>query len=111
MPRGDRTGPSGEGSKTGRAAGLCGGSDSAGFTNINQSFGGGRGNRKFGNGCGLGSNSRKNGNRNFRNNAGVGFGRGNRNPNNNLTNDENTNTVINYLENIIVDLKEKLQTK
>jgi len=32
MPRGDRTGPDGKGSKTGRGLGYCTGSDSPGFT-------------------------------------------------------------------------------
>lgn len=31
MPRGDRTGPSGEGPMTGRGLGLCSGSDTPGF--------------------------------------------------------------------------------
>jgi len=33
MPRGDRTGPRGEGPMTGRAAGLCGGYPAPGFAN------------------------------------------------------------------------------
>jgi len=32
MPRGDRTGPDGKGSKTGRGLGYCAGDDSPGFT-------------------------------------------------------------------------------
>jgi hypothetical protein len=40
MPRGDRTGPGGMGSMTGRKAGFCSGSNSPGYTN---SYGGGRG--------------------------------------------------------------------
>jgi len=32
MPRGDRTGPSGKGPKTGRGLGFCTGNKSAGFT-------------------------------------------------------------------------------
>lgn len=44
MPRGDGTGPTGTGSMTGRGAGYCGGSDSAGFA----SAGFGRGLRSCG---------------------------------------------------------------
>ena len=48
MPSGDRTGPMGQGSGTGRAAGYCYGFDSPGFT---KGFGGRMGN---GFGCGRG---------------------------------------------------------
>ena len=56
MPRGDRTGPGGMGSMTGRGAGFCSGNNSPGFTS---SFGGGRGafrgpGRGFGRGMGYG---------------------------------------------------------
>ncbi|MCK4695414.1 MAG: DUF5320 domain-containing protein, partial [Candidatus Cloacimonetes bacterium] len=54
MPRGDRTGPSGMGPMTGRAAGYCAGYDVPGFANPV----GGRG--RFGRGMG----------------QGYGFGRG-----------------------------------
>lgn len=47
MPRGDKTGPMGNGAMTGRGAGLCAGNNNPGF--MNQSFG--RGN---GRGCGVG---------------------------------------------------------
>ena len=47
MPRGDRTGPLGEGAMTGCGEGLCVGNNNPGF--MNQSFG--RGN---GRGCGVG---------------------------------------------------------
>jgi len=33
MPRGDRTGPEGKGSKTGRGLGLCNGNKEAGYLN------------------------------------------------------------------------------
>ena len=49
MPRGDRTGPSGQGSVTGRALGYCQGFDSPGFT---KGVGGGMG-RGFGYGGGM----------------------------------------------------------
>lgn len=51
MPRGDRTGPSGMGSRTGRAAGLCSGYALPGF--MNMAFGRGYG-RGFGSGFGRG---------------------------------------------------------
>ncbi len=47
MPRGDRTGPSGEGSMTGRKQGRCVGSNNPGFEN-----GGGFGRRNHSNGFG-----------------------------------------------------------
>lgn len=46
MPAGDRTGPMGQGSMTGRGMGYCAGYDSPGFTKV---FGGG-----FGRGAGYG---------------------------------------------------------
>ena len=49
MPRGDRTGPDGVGSMTGRAAGLCAGYEGPGC--VNPAFGYGRG-RGFGRGYG-----------------------------------------------------------
>lgn len=58
MPQGDRTGPMGQGSMTGRALGFCSGYDTPGFT---KGFGGGMG-RGFGFGRGMG--------------RGRGFGRG-----------------------------------
>ena len=66
MPRGDRTGPSGMGPMTGRAAGYCAGYDVPGFANPVGGRGGfGRGmgyGRGFGFGRGYG--------------RGLGFGRG-----------------------------------
>ncbi len=50
MPRGDRTGPMGQGFRTGRALGYCEGFDSPGFT---KGVGGGMG-RGFGYGRGMG---------------------------------------------------------
>jgi len=61
MPRGDRTGPRGQGPMTGRAAGYCAGYNTPGYTNPGWGRGYGRG-RGFGRGFGRG--------------LGRGFGRG-----------------------------------
>lgn len=53
MPGGDRTGPFGEGSMTGRRMGYCTGNDHPGFTRL-RSFRGGRFGRGFGRGFGQG---------------------------------------------------------
>ena len=53
MPRGDKTGPEGMGSMTGRQLGYCSGNDNPGY--INQGFGSGRGYHR---GIGLGRRSR-----------------------------------------------------
>lgn len=58
MPSGDRTGPVGQGSMTGRSLGYCAGYDTPGFT---RGFGGGM-RRGFGSGRGMG--------------RGGGYGRG-----------------------------------
>jgi len=50
MPQGDRTGPMGQGSRTGRALGFCSGYDTPGYA---KGFGGGMG-RGFGFGRGRG---------------------------------------------------------
>lgn len=55
MPSGDRTGPMGMGSRTGRAAGYCAGYGAPGYTN-----------RAFGRGCGMGM-GRGGGRRGWRN--------------------------------------------
>ncbi|MCD6163264.1 MAG: DUF5320 domain-containing protein [candidate division Zixibacteria bacterium] len=52
MPGGDRTGPSGAGPRTGRAAGFCTGSGMPGYAN--RGFGGGGYGRGFGMGYGRG---------------------------------------------------------
>jgi len=62
MPRGDKTGPNGMGSMTGRQLGYCTGNETPGFAN--QSFGFGRG---FGRGIGLGRRSRSGFRAGFRN--------------------------------------------
>ena len=61
MPRGDRTGPAGMGSMTGRGAGFCNGFNSPGF--FNRSTGG------YGMGGGRGFGGRRNG-------FGAGYGNG-----------------------------------
>ncbi len=58
MPRGDRTGPMGQGPRSGRALGLCSGNDTPGYAN---GFGNGTGR-----GLGFGRGRRK----------GMSFGRG-----------------------------------
>ncbi len=60
MPQGDRTGPMGQGSRTGRALGFCAGYDTPGYA---KGFGGGMG-RGFGFGRGRGRG------------MGMGYGRG-----------------------------------
>lgn len=53
MPRGDGTGPTGMGSRTGRGAGYCAGNTMPGYANRPLGFGQGGG-RGAGQGCGLG---------------------------------------------------------
>ena len=58
MPRGDRSGPSGDGPKTGRGMGYCTGNEHPGSINLNSNWGGGYGRRfrvgpGFGRGAGL----------------------------------------------------------
>jgi len=62
MPKGDRTGPMGQGSMTGRSLGFCTGYDSPGYT---KGFGGGMG-RGLGFGRGMGRGRGR----------GMGYGRG-----------------------------------
>jgi len=59
MPGGDRTGPTGEGPLTGRAAGYCAGFDAAGFANPVPG-GLGRGLGRRGGGGGRGGHGRRN---------------------------------------------------
>ena len=63
MPRGDRTGPAGEGPKTGRGMGYCTGNEHPGYMNIHPNWYGGYG-RRFRGGFGFGRG------------AGVGFRHG-----------------------------------
>lgn len=66
MPRGDRTGPSGNGPMTGRQMGYCAGNNQPGYATGFGNFGRGFGNRRgFGYGRGFGNRG--------------GFGYGNRN--------------------------------
>ena len=67
MPRGDRTGPLGEGPKTGRQMGYCTGHDGPGYVNLHWRRGPG-----FGPGRGLGRGP----GRGFRYGWGDGYGRG-----------------------------------
>lgn len=53
MPRGNRTGPMGEGPRTGRGMGYCTGNDQPGYMNSPSNWGGGYG-RRFGGGPGFG---------------------------------------------------------
>ena len=69
MPRGDRTGPTGMGPRSGRAAGYCASYNTPGF--MNRFFGGG-----FGRGSGMGYGRNFGQNRGF-GNRGGGFGRRN----------------------------------
>ncbi len=54
MPRGDRTGPTGMGPRTGRAAGYCGGYGMPGYGNYAGGYGRGRGFGRGGFGGGFG---------------------------------------------------------
>ncbi len=57
MPRGDRSGPSGEGPKTGRGMGYCSGNEHPGNMITQSNWGGGRrirGGQGFGRGAGFG---------------------------------------------------------
>lgn len=67
MPAGDRTGPEGQGARTGRGAGYCSGFEAPGYVNDNpgRGFGMGWGARRGGWGRGRGSGMR-----------GRGWGRG-----------------------------------
>ncbi len=69
MPNGDRTGPRGEGSRTGRGVGLCSGAGVAG----SESAPGGNG-RGAGRGCGRGRGGGRGRAAGGRNGRGQGFG-------------------------------------
>ncbi|WP_010664367.1 DUF5320 domain-containing protein [Marinilabilia salmonicolor] len=62
MPRGDKTGPMGQGARTGRGKGLCSGNDNAGYTNDEDRRGAGRriGQGNSGRGRGRGMKGRGN---------------------------------------------------
>jgi len=96
MPRGDRTGPNGEGRMTGRKMGLCVGNDTPGYTNSSKGFGcGNRNGRSDGNGLRGGFGGR-----------GFGFRR------RSAWNDPNPidkETVPNWVEQEFQKLKEQVQ--
>ncbi|MCK5309338.1 MAG: DUF5320 domain-containing protein, partial [Thermoplasmata archaeon] len=55
MPRGNRTGPWGDGPMSGRGAGYCAGNDRPGFANSGRGYGRGMGfGQEFGRGRGMG---------------------------------------------------------
>ncbi len=103
MPRGNKTGPDGEGAMTGRAQGYCTGNNQPGFIS-NQSYqgsgfgGGGRG-RGSANGRGLG--------RGFRFGSGQGFRFRRDNQNLNVDNDPAVSEKT-LIENDIRVLKDQL---
>ena len=57
MPRGDRTGPFGEGPQTGRRMGYCAGYEHPGFVSPHPNWGGGGYGRRFRGGFGHGGGS------------------------------------------------------
>ena len=91
MPRGDRTGPSGEGPTTGRGMGYCTGNDHPGFDNPRSIGGRGYGRRHGGTGYGRG--------------AGIGFRHGYGNYYHGNVTDVSEKTLI---ENEIRILKDQL---
>ena len=92
MPRGDRTGPRGEGPRTGRQLGYCVGNDQPGFVNQNANWGRGYG-RQFRGGFGQGRG------------PGFGFGYGRRDYYQQDLSDVSEKTMI---ENDIRVLKDQL---
>jgi hypothetical protein len=59
MPRGDKTGPEGQGPRTGRGKGRCSGYSAPGYANEEDRRGAGRGNARNGEGRGLGLGRRR----------------------------------------------------
>jgi len=92
MPRGDRTGPNGEGRMTGRKMGLCVGNDTPGYTSSSKGFGRGGG---FGRGRAFGR-------------GGEGFGFRHRSAWND-PNPVDKETVPNWVEQEFQKLKEQIQ--
>ncbi len=72
MPFGDRTGPIGQGPRTGRGLGFCGGNNAPGYTVGGRGFRGGFRGAGFGRGRGFGRGAGFG----FGRGAGYGFGRG-----------------------------------
>ena len=76
MPRGDKTGPMGEGPRSGRGKGFCSGSDQPGYMDTETAGRGmGQGGRGLGRGAGRGMGQGQGGGRG----SGRGLGRGWRN--------------------------------
>lgn len=75
MPRGDRTGPIGQGPRSGRGAGDCAGSNMPGFMSGGRGFGPGRG---FGAGRGMGYGRGMGSGRGYGPGGGMNRGWGNR---------------------------------
>lgn len=90
MPRGDRTGPTGEGSMTGRGQGNCSGNNGAGFNN-----------RGFGRGNGFNNGGNHRG-------RGVGNGRGFGNGNFQESNSEDISLEVSKLREQITGLEEQI---
>ena len=98
MPRGDRTGPFGEGPKTGRQMGYCTGHESPGFANQQTNWRGtGRG---FGRGSGHG----------FGRGFGRGLGSGHRHGNSRIYDDIPDVSEKTLIENEISILKDQLSS-
>jgi len=95
MPRGDKTGPNGQGAMTGRKMGLCTGNSNAGYFNATENYGLGRQNRGFGN----------------RRGRGFGFSRGfaeNTNPSNQSDSEnQQLRNEISKLQSRLNDLEKK----
>ncbi len=98
MPRGDKTGPNGNGPKTGRALGYCVGNNHAGFETENAIYG-----RDFGRG-----NNRGNG---FGRGMGFGYKQGFNNAFNEDLSDVKEKTLIENEINILKDKLEALETR
>ena len=95
MPRGDKTGPNGNGPKTGRGLGYCTGNNLPGFENSTATYGRGNGfGNHFGNGYG-----RRNGY-----GRGMGFGFRNR-----MNDGVKEKTLVQNQINILKDQLENLE--
>ena len=100
MPRGNRTGPRGDGPMTGRGAGQCAGFDRPGYA----SSGTGRGyGREIGYGQGRG--------RGFGRGQGMGYGRGFREPDRTIPvyKEPSPEDEKKYLEIVVTDLEAELE--
>lgn len=96
MPRGDKTGPTGQGAMTGRKMGLCTGNSNAGYVNATESYGLGRQGRGFGRGAGTGRG------------RGLGFSRGfAENTNQSDSENQQLRNEISKLQSRLNDLEKK----